>query len=106
VWPDEARFNEIRKGYLRQIDSRLDLLKERTRQRQEGVRGISIEMLLKQIARKAGVEPRKLWNSASVIDSKLDAEQRRFVFCLIQDIENAMLWEGLDMGKILQSREL
>lgn len=96
--------DRIRASYTRQLERRLAHLRAREEKLTGDVEGIDLELQLDHIATLARVRGRSLYNNlATPLHSRFTPEQRRFLFNLLNRIEEAVPWPQLS---ILEPSEL
>lgn len=107
--PDEAYnrelFVKIKSGCKSQIQGRLDFLRHReaTLSGQVQVSGLTIEMSFSRIASQCrGIKDYRglFYGSAGSIDAQFDSEQKRYLFSLLNRIEEKIPWRGINWGRV------
>src|SRR6266568_5124684 len=101
--PAAAQLSKLRAGFSRQIRERRWFLKLREEQRRSGVDGLTIEHLLQNIAKRAGARGDVNYNTATPIDHTFPPPQKRFLFRLLQNIEERIPWK-LNITRALRIR--
>jgi len=102
-------FIELKYGCKAQIKERLDFLRHREAKLtgQVQVDGLTLEMSLARIAskcRKIKDYRRLFFGCAGSIDAHFDAEQKRYLFSLLNRIEENIPWSGINWQKIFLSK--
>lgn len=109
-YPDEnykrKLFEKIKHGYKSQIQERLDFLRHREETLTGQVWGLQIEVMFERIASKCGIKNhRKLfYGSGSVIDAQFDAEQKKYLFSLLNKIEEKIRWDGINWRRVFSTQ--
>lgn len=102
-------FVEIKDGFKSPIQGRLDFLRHREAELtgQVQVDGITIEYSFERIASKCrGMRDyRRLFHGcAGSIDAHFDVQQKRYLFSLLNRIEENIPWDGINWNKIFLSK--
>ncbi len=97
----EEILRALRHEFTHQIRRRLEFLRHREEQRESGVDGYTIELLLRQLAKAAGARGEVHYGVASWIDHTFPPAQHNALFRLLQDIEDKIPWRGLNMVEAL-----
>ncbi|SRR6266851_9271352 len=100
---DSERLTKLQAGFGRQIREQLWFLKFREEQRRSGVDGLTIEHLLRNIAKRAGARGDVNYNTATPIDHTFPPPQKRFLFRLLQNIEERIPWK-VNITRALEGR--
>ena len=98
---DAEQFEKVRDEYIRQLEERLVLLRQREwiRRCEFPVRGLDIEDKLKELLRVCGVPRRertKYPQKASHINSHFNDAQRRILYALLEEVIELVPWRGVD----------
>jgi hypothetical protein len=98
-------FELLREGYAKELQARLDALKQWELSRDEPADGISIEYQLNWIARYSGAKTQNLFHGiANYLDWKLGPKERIVVRELLRKIEKDRPWHGVDLGRVFDHR--
>jgi hypothetical protein len=99
-------FRKIKDGYKSQTKERLDFFRHREEALTDQVWGLQIEVEFKRIASKCGIKDyRKLfYGSGSVIDAMFDTEQKKYLFTLLNKIQENIRWDGINWGRIFSTQ--
>lgn len=90
---EKERIARLKAGLIRQFRERLEFLRLREEQRRSGVDGLTIEYLLRGIAKRAGARRDVNYNTATPIDHTFPPKQKRFLFSLLLNIEERLPWK-------------
>lgn len=101
--PESPATQTLRRGFIRQYRDRLKSLRIREKARGEVASGLTIEFMLRDIARRAGARGDPFGNAASWITANFPPVQRRALFTVLHDIEERIRWEP-DVLKAMQDQ--
>lgn len=94
-------FPDVKEGMLKQWKRRLEWFRYREQKLTGGITGIDLEYPLCRIARMAGAKTDELFRGyAAVLDEELGPEERRFLFRLLDMIEQDVPWKGIDWNEV------
>jgi hypothetical protein len=90
--PEHPTIQALRRGFIREYRSRLSFLRIRDRTRREGTDGLTLEFMLRDLAKRAGARGDPHGNAASWITANFPPAQRRALFIVLQEIEERIRW--------------
>ena len=103
---DEELLERIRKGYLTQIQERLNQLRGWEVKRKGQVDALALEYEFRNLAFEAGA--RKGWyihsHYANILRDTFTPEQRQELYKLLNDIRQAKSWKGVNWYKIFNEK--
>jgi hypothetical protein len=106
---DERIAHGLVRGYKRECQCRLDLLRINEQKRKGPISGLDVEHELIWVARRAGVRKNKLSilrGLATLINEHFKPEQKSVLYGLLSDIEENVPWAGFDLHRVVSgSRE-
>lgn len=89
----EAQLGEIKAKRLKEIDQRLRSIKARESQLAGPIDGMTIERMLRYLAKQAGSKDRNvLYGIASEANNRFDADERLLLFKWLDKIEESAPW--------------
>lgn len=84
----------------KQIESRLNYLRMREEKLKSVIKGIDVEHELQKIARRIVPSGDKLYHGiASLIDHDFSVKQKKVIYILLNEIDEALPWKGIRYGQ-------
>lgn len=101
IFHNPRTVERLRKGFLKQIDERLALLRTKEKILTSTVSGRFLEIQLRHLARLAGSRGADLHHGVGALfDRKFGPKQRILLYRILLEIEESIPWSGVDIARI------
>jgi hypothetical protein len=99
-------FEFLKRGFLEQIDARLRRFKFVEDGRRSGVNVPTIELMLRDIAKRAGARKDVHYGVASRLEMNFPPSQLKKLFKLLSEIQESIPWSGLSILNVYEDARM